>query len=80
MVFFDGLGDGCFDFSVTLAGEDFGLGLGFVRGPVCVVVVRRSEFVVEGVMVLPGVVTESEVTAVVVVVVVCAGPLMRLRT
>jgi hypothetical protein len=31
-------------------------------------------------MVLPGVVTESEVTAVVVVVVVCAGPLMRLRT
>jgi hypothetical protein len=79
VVFFDGLGDG-FDFSVTLAGEDFGLGLGLVRGPACVVVVRRSEFVVEGVMVLPGVVTESEVTAVVVVVVVCVGPLMRLRT
>jgi hypothetical protein len=36
----DGLGEG-FDFSVTVAGEDFGLGLGFTveRGGLCVVVV-----------------------------------------
>ena len=65
----EGLGDGL-DFSVTVAGEDFGLGLGLLRGPVWVVVVRRSAFVVDGVTVLPGVATESDVPVVVVVVVV----------
>jgi hypothetical protein len=66
----DGLGDG-FDFSVTLEGEDRGLGLGLVvdRGGDCVVVVRRCSVVV-GVTVLPGVVTVSEEAVVVVVVVV----------
>jgi hypothetical protein len=51
-----------------------------VRGPVWVVVVRRSEFVDEGVTVLPGVVTESEVTVFVVVVVVSVLPSMWCRT
>jgi hypothetical protein len=78
-VLFDGLGDD-FDFSVTAAGEDFELGVGLVRGPGWVVVVRRSEFVDEGVTVLPGVVTESEVTAFVVVVVVSVLPSMWCRT
>ena len=76
----DGLGDD-FDFSVTVAGEDRGLGLGFVveRGGACVVVVRRS--VVVGVTVLPGVVTVSdEAVVVVVVVVVRSFPSMRRRT
>ena len=59
-----GLGDG-FAFSVTFVGEDLGLGLGWERGGFCVVVVRRSVFVVDGVTVLPGVVTESEVAVVV---------------
>lgn len=65
----DGLGDG-FDFSVTPEGEERGLELGFVvdRGGFCVVVVRLS--VVEGVTVVPGVVTVSEEAVVVVVVVV----------
>jgi hypothetical protein len=65
----DGLGEG-FDFSVTVEGEDRGLGLGLVvdRGG-CVVVVRRCS-VVEGMTVLPGVVTVSEEAVVVVVVVV----------
>jgi hypothetical protein len=73
----DGLGEG-FDFSATVAGDDFGLGLGLavVRGGFCVVVVRRCVFVVEGVTVLPGVVTASEATVVVVVVVVSVSPLM----
>jgi hypothetical protein len=73
----DGLGAG-FDFSVTVAGEDFGLGLGLtvVRGAFCVVVVRRCVSVVDGVTVLPGVVTESDVAVVVVVVVVSVSPLM----
>ena len=66
--FREGLGDGL-DFSVTVAGEDFGLGLGLLRGPVWVVV-RRSAFAVDGVTVLPGVATESDVPVVVVVVVV----------
>ena len=65
------------DFSVTTAG----LGLGFVRWLLgAVVVVRRSEFVVEGVTVLPGVVTESDVAVVVVVVVVSVCPSIRFRT
>ena len=66
----DGLGDG-FDFSVTVEGEDRGLGPGFVvdGGGCCVGVVRRCS-VVEGVTVLPGVVTVSEEAVVVVVVVV----------
>jgi hypothetical protein len=66
----DGLGDG-FDFSVTVEGEDRGLGPGLVVecGGACVVVVRRCS-VVEGVTVLPGVVTVSEEAVVVVVVVV----------
>jgi hypothetical protein len=73
----DGLGEG-FDFSVTAAGEDFGLGLGLtvVRGGFSVVVVRRCAFVVDGVTVLPGVVTVSEAAVVVVVVVVSVSPLM----
>jgi len=66
-VFRDGLVDG-FDFSVTVAGDDFGLGLGLVRGVVSAVL-RRSVVVLEGVTVLPGVVTESELVVVVVVVV-----------
>jgi hypothetical protein len=76
----DGLGDG-FDFSVTVAGEGFGLGLGLTveRGGFWVVVVRRWVFVVEGVTVFPGVVTASEAT-VVVVVVVSVSPLMWRRT
>ena len=75
----DGLGEG-FDFSVTVAGEDFGLGLGLtvVRGGFCVVVVR-CVLAVDGVTVLPGVVTASEET-VVVVVVVSVLPLIFLRT
>ena len=65
----DGPGEG-FDFSVAVAGEDFGLafGLTVVRGGFCVVVVRRWVVVVAGPTVLPGVVTASEVTVVVVVV------------
>ena len=72
----DGLAEGL-DFSVTAAGEDFGLGLGLtvVRGGFWVVVVWRCVFVVDGVTVLPGVVTASE-AAVVVVVVVSFSPLM----
>jgi len=63
-----GLGDG-FAFSVIFAGEDLGLGLGWERGEFWVVAaVRRSVFVVDEVTVLPGVVTESEVAVVVVVV------------
>jgi hypothetical protein len=59
-----------------VAGEDFGLGLGLtvVRGGFSVV--RRWVFVVEGVTVLPGVVTASEATVVVVVVVASVSPLM----
>jgi hypothetical protein len=74
----DGLGEG-FDFSATVAGEDFGRGVGFavVRGGLSVVVVRRCSFVVDGATVRPGVVTASEATVVVVVVVVSLGPLMR---
>ena len=64
------------DFSVITAG----VGLGFVRGLFGVVVVRRSGFVVEGVTVLPGVVTESDVAVVVVVVVVSVRPSIRFRT
>ena len=78
----DGLAEG-FDFSVTVAGEDFGPGLGLtvVRGGFCVVVVRRCVFVVAGVTFLPGVVTASEETVVVVVVVVSVSPLLiRCRT
>jgi hypothetical protein len=73
----DGLGEG-FDFSVTVAGEDFGLGLGLtvVRGGFCVVVVR-CVLAVDGVTVLPGVVTASEET---VVVVVSVLPSIFLRT
>jgi hypothetical protein len=73
----DGLGEGL-DFSVTVAGEDFGLGPGLtvVRGGSCVVVVRRCVSVEGGVTVLPGVVTASEATVVVVVVVVSFSPLM----
>ena len=63
----DGLGEGL-DFSVTVAGEDRGLGLAVVR---CVVAV-------DGATVLPGVVTESEET--VVVVVVSVVPSIFLRT
>ena len=75
----DGLGEG-FDFSVTVAGEDFGLGLGLtvVRDGFCAVVVR-CVLAVDGVTVLPGVVTASEET-VVVVVVVSVLPLIFLRT
>ena len=75
----DGLGEG-FDFSVTVAGEDCGLGLGLtvVRGGFWVVVVR-CVLAVDGVTVLPGVVTESEET-VVVVVVVSVVPSIFLRT
>ena len=65
----DGLGEGL-DLSVTVDGEDFGLGLGLV----VVVVVRRSVVVEDGVTLRPGVVTESEL--VVVVVVVCVSPSM----
>jgi len=72
----DGLGEGL-DFSVTVTGEDFGLGLGLVRGPVWVVVVRDCVFAGAVVTVLPGVVTESEVA---VVVVVSVSPLIRCRT
>ena len=75
----DGLGEG-FDFSVTVVGDDLGLGLGLtvVRGGFCVVVVR-CVFAVDGVTVLPGVVTASEET-VVVVVVVSVLPSIFLRT
>jgi len=74
-----GLGEGL-DFSVTAAGEDLGLGLGLtvVRGGFCVVGVR-CVLAVDGVTVLPGVVTTSEET-VVVVVVVSVLPLIFLRT
>ena len=60
----DGLGEGL-DFSVTVDGEDFGLGC--VDGPLwVVVVVLRSAFVVvDGVTVRPGVVTASELAVVV---------------
>jgi hypothetical protein len=72
-----GLGDG-FDFSVTMAGDDRGLGLGLVfgRGWFWVVVVRRCASVL-GVTVRPGVVTASEdIVVVVVVVVVSFSPLI----
>jgi hypothetical protein len=72
----DGLGEG-FDFSVTVAGDDLGLGLTVVRGGFCVVV--RCVLAVEGVTVLPGVVTASE-EPVVVVVVVSVLPSIFLRT
>jgi hypothetical protein len=74
----EGLGE-AFDFSVTVAGDDFGRGLGFgvVRGAFSAVVVRRCAFVVDGVTVRPGVITASEATVVVVVVVVSVGPLIR---
>jgi hypothetical protein len=77
----DGLGDG-FDFSVTVTGEDFGLGLGraVVRGGFCLVVDRRCVSVVGGLTVLPGVVTASDATVVVVVVVVSLSPFMWRRT
>jgi hypothetical protein len=65
----DGLGD-AFDFSVTAEGEDRGAGPGLV-------VERRA--VVEGVTVLPGVVTVSD-EAVVVVVVVRLSPSIWRRT
>lgn len=73
----DGLGEG-FDFSVTVAGEDLGLGLAVVLGGFRVVVVR-CVFAVVGVTVRPGVVTASEET-VVVVVVVSVLPSIFLRT
>jgi hypothetical protein len=62
-----------------VAGEDFGPGLGLtvVRGGFCVVVVRPCVFVVEGFKVVPGVVTASEETVVVVLVVDSVFPLMR---
>jgi len=63
----DALGDGL-DFSVTVDGEDFELGLGWL------VVVRRSVVVEDGVTLRPGVVTASELAVVVVVVVVCVLP------
>ena len=63
--FRDGLGE-ALDFSVTVDGEEFGLGLGLLRGVVCVVEVRCGPFVGAAVTVLPGVVTESEVAVVVV--------------
>jgi hypothetical protein len=77
----EGLGEG-FDFSVTVAGEERGVGLGFtvVRGGFWVVVGLRWVFVVDGVTVRPGVVTASEATVVVVVVVVSFSPLMCRRT
>ena len=75
----DGLGEGL-DFSVTVAGEDWGFGLGLVRGPVWAVVVRCCVLMVAGVTVLPGVVTESELAVVVVVVVVCVWPSICRRT
>jgi hypothetical protein len=73
----DGLGEG-FDFSATEAGEDFGRGLGrtVVPGGFCVVLVRRCVLVGAGVTLLPGVVTASDATVVVVVVVVSVFPLM----
>jgi hypothetical protein len=75
----DGLGEG-FDFSVTVAGEDRGLALGLTvgRGEFCLVVVR-CVLAVDGVTVLPGVVTASEET-VVVVVVVSVSPSIFFRT
>ena len=75
----DGVGEGL-DFSVTVAGEDLGLGLGLtvVRGGFGLVVVR-CVLAVGGVTVRPGVVTASEET-VVVVVVVSVLPSIFLRT
>ena len=78
-IFRDGLGDGL-DFSVTVAGDDLGLGLGLLRGPAWEVVVRCWVLVVAGVTFLPGVVTESEVAVVVVVVVVSVWPSIWRRT
>lgn len=77
----DGLGDG-FDFSVTVAGEDRGVTLGFTVEWVgfCVVVRRWASVVDEGVTVLPGVVTVSEAAVVVVVVVVSLSPSICRRT
>jgi len=72
-----GLAEGL-DFSVTLDGEDFGLGPGFVDGAFCVVVVvLRSVFVVvvDGVTVRPGVFTASELAGV-----VCVSPSRCRRT
>jgi hypothetical protein len=66
----DGLVDGL-DFSVTVDGEGFGLGPGLL----VVIVVRRSVVVADGVTFRPGVVTESEL-AFVVVVVLCVSPSM----
>ena len=64
-----GLGEGL-DRSVTVTGDDFGLGPGtVVRGAFWVVVVRRWLLGPGGVTVVPGVVTESDCTVVVVVVV-----------
>jgi hypothetical protein len=77
--FRDGLGE-AFGFSVTVEGADFGLGLGLLRGAVSVVAVRCGPFVAEVVTVLPGVVTESEVAVVVVVVVVSGWPSIWRRT
>ena len=66
-----GPGDGL-DFSVIVAGEDFGLWLDLV----VVVAVRRSVVVAGGVTLRPGVVTASELAVVVVVVVVWVSPSM----
>jgi hypothetical protein len=66
----EGLADGL-DLSVTVAG-DLGLGPGLTvvrRGFCVVVVVRRWAFGSDGVTVVPGLVTESDCTVVVVVVV-----------
>ena len=71
----DALGDGL-DFSVTVDGEDFELGLGWL----VVVVVRRSVVVEDGVTLRPGVVTASELAVVVVAVVVCVLPSRWWRT
>ena len=77
--FRDGLCE-ALDFSVTVDGGEFGLGLGLLRGVVCVVVVRCGPFVGAVVTVLPGVVTESELAVVVVVVVVSVWPSIWRRT
>jgi hypothetical protein len=71
----EGLGEGL-DFSVTVAGVEFGLGPGFT----VVVVVRRWALGSDGVTVRPGVVTVSELAVVVAVVVVWESPSMWRRT
>ena len=77
----EGLGEGL-DRSVTVAGDDFGLGPGLtvVRGAFWVVVVRRWVVGPGGVVVVPGLVTVSDCTVVVVVVVVSVSRLNCRRT